>query len=347
MQPRIQTPVDPTATAEPPVPSTAAGRARRHVPQWLRLFVGTPLTVVGIVAFGVIALAAVLGPILTPYQPLDMIGPLHSPPTGAHLFGTNDVGQDLFTQAVYGARYSLAVGLGSGVAITVLATILGMTAGYVGRWVDDVLSMIMNVFLVMPQLPLLVVIAAYIPFKGGDPTGAAVVMIAVITITGWAWGARVIRSQTLTLRNRDFVQAAMVAGEPTWRIIFQEVMPNMISLLANTVIMSSMGAILAEAALDYLGIGSINQVTWGTMLNKAQANSTLFSGEWWCFVFPGLAIAVTAMSLILMNYGIDLVSNPRLRIIKDRSSIAGRARLIPFMPGGHHRPRGLKRGSES
>jgi peptide/nickel transport system permease protein len=288
------------------------------MPQWLRLFLGTPLAIVGVVTFAVIALAALFGPIFTPYQPLDMIGPVASPPSSSHWFGTNDVGQDLFTQAVYGARYSLVVGLGAGAAITVLATVLGMTAGYIGRWVDDALSMIMNIFLVVPQLPLLVVIAAYIPFKGNDPSGAALVMICVITITGWAWGARVIRSQTLTLRNRDFVQAAIVSGEPRRRIIFGEIMPNMISLLANTLILSTMGAILAEAGLDYLGIGSVSQVTWGTMLQKAQANSTLFSGEWWCFVFPGLAIAVTVMSLILMNYGIDLVSNPRLRVIGER-----------------------------
>jgi peptide/nickel transport system permease protein len=174
----------------------------------------------------------------------------------------------------------------------------------------------MNIFLVVPQLPLLVVIAAYVPFKGNDPVGAAITMIIVITITGWAWGARVIRSQTLTLRSRDFVQASIVSGESKPRIIFREIMPNMISLLANTVILSSMGAILTEAALDYLGIGSISQVTWGTMLNKAQSSSTLYSGEWWNFVFPGLAIAITVMSMILMNYGVDVISNPRLRTIK-------------------------------
>jgi peptide/nickel transport system permease protein len=297
-------------------PGAALAQPGRQAPQWLRLLFSTPLTVLGLAAFGVIALAAVFAPLLTPYKPLDMIGPLRSAPSASHWFGTNDIGQDIFSQIVYGARFSLVVGLGAGVSITVLATLLGMTAGYVGRWLDDLLSMIMNVFLVVPQLPLLVVIAAYVPFKGNDPVGAAITMIVVITITGWAWGGRVIRSQTLTLRNRDFVHAAVVVGEPSWRIIFSEIMPNMISLLANTVIMSSMGSILTEAALDYLGIGSINQVTWGTMLNTAQARSTLFSGEWWCFVFPGLAIALTVMSMILMNYGVDLVSNPRLRVIK-------------------------------
>lgn len=278
--------------------------------------VSSPLAVVGIALFALIAAAALFGPLITRYAPLDMVGPLGSPPSGTHWLGTNDTGQDIFSQVVYGARYSLAVGLGAGIAITVLATVTGMTAGYVGRWLDDLLSMIMNVFLVVPQLPLLVVIAAYVPLKGNDPSGSALIMITVITITGWAWGARVIRSQTLTMRNRDFVQAAVIAGDRQSRVIFQEVMPNMISLLANTLILSSMGSILTEAALDYLGIGSINQVTWGTMLNKAQATSTLFSGEWWCFVFPGLAIALTAMSFILLNYGVDIISNPRLRTIK-------------------------------
>jgi len=291
----------------------------RFFPQWARVMLGDPLTAVGIALFAIIAVLALPAPAIARYPPLDMeITALGKGPSGAHLFGTNDQGQDIFSQIVYGARYSLAVGLGAGVAITVISTVVGMTAAYLGRWIDDSLSMIMNIFLVVPQLPLLVVIAAYVPFRGDNPTGAALTMIAVITITGWAWGARVIRAQTLTLRNRDFVLASIVSGESQWRIIFREIMPNMLSLLANTLILSSMGAILTESALDYLGIGSINQVTWGTMLHKAQSNMSLFSGEWWSFVFPGLAIALTVMAMILMNYGIDLVSNPQLRVTSER-----------------------------
>jgi peptide/nickel transport system permease protein len=333
MQPDLATPiaVDPVL----PIDGVGAGSSRarvRIVPQWLRILVSTPLTAFGVVLFLGIVVLALIGPILTPYQPLDMLGPLGTGPSRSHLFGTNDQGQDIFTQITYGARYSLAVGLGAGTAITIIATVLGMTAAYIGRWLDDALSMLMNIFLVLPQLPLLVVIAAYVPFRSSNPTGAALTMIAVITITGWAWGARVIRSQTLTIRSRDFVQAAIVSGESRPRIIFKEIMPNMISLLANTLILSSMGSILTEAALDYLGIGSVSQVTWGTMLNKAQANSALFSGEWWSFVFPGLAIALTAMAMILMNYGIDLISNPRLRVIKEKRRGIFRRRHIASMP---------------
>lgn len=320
---------DPTFT--PAVSGAAIIVAQsRLTPHWFRVLVSTPLTAFGVLAFCAIVVTALFAPLIARYAPLDMIGPLGSGPSGSHLFGTNDQGQDIFSQIVYGARYSLAVGLGAGVAITVISTLVGMTAAYAGRWLDDLLSMVMNIFLVLPQLPLLVAIAAYVPFKGDNPVGAALTMIVVITITGWAWGARVIRAQTLTLRNRDFVLATIVAGEARWRIVFREILPNMISLLANTLILSSVGAILTEAALDYLGIGSISQVTWGTMLNKAQANSALFSGEWWSFVFPGMAIALTAMSMIFMNYGIDLVSNPQLRVIKQqrRRRWFGRASLV-------------------
>ncbi|MGI8827845.1 MAG: ABC transporter permease [Chloroflexota bacterium] len=329
MQPNLGTSSSPESLVAPLVTGALPSSTRRRSPQWLHLFFSSPLSVVGISLFALILLAALFAPLLARYQPLDMIGPLGSSPSGTHWLGTNDTGQDIFSQVVYGARYSLVVGIGAGSAITVLATVLGMTAGFVGRWLDDLLSMFMNIFLVVPQLPLLVVIAAYVPFKGNDPAGAALTMIIVITITGWAWGGRVIRSQTLTLRNRDFVQAVIVSGESRRRIIFQEIMPNMISLLANTIILSSMGSILTEAALDYLGIGSINQVTWGTMLNKAQGSSTLFSGEWWCFVFPGLAIALTAMSMILMNYGVDVISNPRLRAVKQRDGHRVWRRLHP------------------
>lgn len=295
----------------------------RHAPRmggqrhraWRALF-DTPLALAGVVIFAGIALAAVFAPLLARFAPIDMVGPLSAAPSGTHWFGTNNVGQDIFAQTVYGARFSLAVGVAAGVAITVIAALAGLAAGYIGGWMDDLLSTVMNVFLVVPQLPLLVVIAAYVPNRGGGPVTTAITMVLVITITGWAWGARVIRSQTLTLRHRDFVKAALVAGEPRRRIIVAEIMPNMISLLANTVIMSTLGSILAEAALDYLGVGSVSQVTWGTMLNHAQQTSTLFAGQWWCFVFPGLAIALSALSLILMNYAVDVISNPWLRSVR-------------------------------
>jgi peptide/nickel transport system permease protein len=306
-----QDPVDGAPLSIVPTP-----RTRLRIPTWIGIVLSDPVALAGFVLFALLVLLAVLAPVVARYAPDAMIAPQSQAPSQAHWFGTNQEGEDIFAQVLYGARFSLSVGLLAGLAITALATFVGMIAGYARGWIDDLLTLLMNTFLIIPQLPLLIVIGAYVPLKGNGTVSSIVVMATVITITGWAWGARVIRSQTLSLRSRDFVQASVVAGEPTRRIVFVEILPNMISLIVNTVIMSTMGAILTEAALDYLGIGNVTQITWGTMLFKAQADSELFMGAWWSFVFPGLAIAVTVMSMILMNNGIDAIANPRLRVVK-------------------------------
>jgi peptide/nickel transport system permease protein len=198
-----------------------------------------------------------------------------------------------------------------------------MPAGYVGGWVDDALGVVMNIFLVVPQLPLVIVLAAYLPIKG------AASMILIISLTSWAFGARVLRSQTLTLASRDFVLAAVISGESRRRIIFGEVMPNMISLIVSTFIFAFTGAILTEAGLEFLGFGDINSTSWGTMLYWAEVNSALLTGAWWHFVFPGLALALAATACVFINNGIDAISNPRLRVIKMRKR--GTAAQAPWM----------------
>jgi peptide/nickel transport system permease protein len=265
----------------------------------------------GAIVLLIIVLSAIFAPLITPYDPNNIGGANPSlAPTPGNWFGTNHQGEDIFTQVVYGGRLSLAVGATVGVLGVALAALFGMISGYVGGWLDEVLSTVMNVFLVIPTLPLLIVAGAYLPSKGG------VGMVIILTLTGWAWGARVLRAQTLSLRNRDFVHAAYMSGESTWRIVFFEILPNMISLLVSSFIFTFIGAILAEAGLEFLGFGDINTVSWGTILFWAEENSTLLSGEWWDFVFPGLAIALTISSLVFINYGIDAISNPRLRVIK-------------------------------
>jgi len=305
-----------TADQIEPTPLPAEARSHLRVPVWVAVLAGNPLSLIGCVMFLAIIALATFAPLLTHIDPSAMIAPLSQPPSAGHPFGTNQEGQDIFSQVLYGARFSLAVGLGVGFAVAFLATLIGMAAGYARGWLDDGLTLLMNIFLIIPQLPLLIVIGTYIPLHSDVAAASVLVMIVVITLTGWAWGARVIRAQTLSLRNRDFVQAALVTGEPAWRIIFVEMLPNMTSLIVNTVILSTMGGILTEAGLDYLGVGNVNQITWGAMLFKAQADSDLFMGAWWGFVFPGLAIALTVMSMILINNGLDAVSNPRLRKIR-------------------------------
>jgi peptide/nickel transport system permease protein len=185
-----------------------------------------------------------------------------------------------------------------------------MTAAYVGGLVDEVLNLVTNVFLVIPGLPLLIVVSSYLPFRGG------LAMTLIIAFTTWAGEARVLRSQALSLRSRDFVLAAKVTGEPLWRIIFGEVMPNMTSRIAAGFLGSFVGAILYEAGLEFLGFGGSQSSSWGVILFWAQNNAALETGSWWHFAFPGLALALTATSLIFINYGIDEISNPRLQKVK-------------------------------
>lgn len=294
----------------PAMPITAPRRRRLSPPGWVRLLLSNRLAAIGCVVLLIFVLAAIFAPLLTPYAPGDMITQPGQAPSGDHWFGSNQQGEDVFSQVVYGARYSLFIGFATGLATTFLAIVIGMIAGYVGGWLDDALGVVMNVFLIIPQLPLLIILAAYIPVKG------AAAMVIVISITGWAWGARVLRSQTLALRSRDFVEAARVSGESAWRITFAEIMPNMISLIASSYIFAFIGAILTESGLEFLGLGDVNNVSWGTTLYWAQNNTALLTGQWWHFLFPGLAIALTATACIFINYGIDAISNPRLRVTK-------------------------------
>lgn len=308
-------------------PEEQAPRARGRrgiVPNWLKLLLSNRFALVGAIVLLIIVLAAIFAPLLTPYDPSAIASaPSEVPPSAGNWFGTNQQGEDIFAQVVYGARLSLSVAAAVGIIGVGLACLVGMVSGYVGGWVDEVLSMVMNIFLVIPQLPLLIVASAYLPVKGG------LGMIIILSVTGWAWGGRVLRAQTLSLRNRDFIQAAYVSGEPTWRIVFFEILPNMISLLVSSFIFTFIGAILAEAGLEFLGFADINTISWGTILYWAQANATLISGTWWHFLFPGLAIALTITSLVFINYGIDAISNPRLRAIKVakqyRSQVKARA----------------------
>lgn len=136
----------------------------------------------------------------------------------------------------------------------------------------------------------------------------------VIGLTGWAWGARILRSQTLTLSRRDFVTASRLAGESRWRILMAEILPNMLSLVIANLVFATIGAILAEASLEFLGLGNPSAVTWGTMLFWANSGGALLSGAWWWIVPPGLAIALVGLSLALVNFGVDQLSNPRLRL---------------------------------
>ena len=236
-----------------------------------------------------------------------MVGRPHEAPSEEHRFGTTRQGQDVFTQVVHGTRQSLAVGFGAGTAIITLCILIGITAGFLGGVVDEILSLLMNVFLVLPGLPLIIVVSGWVEQPGPRTIGIT------LALTSWAYGARVLRSQTLILRNSEFVAAARVSGESTWRIVLFEILPNMISLVMSSWIGAVIFVIVTEATLAFLGLGNPNAISWGTSLYWAQNNQALLTHAWWTFFFPGACIALVGFSLTLINYGIDEISNPRLR----------------------------------
>ena len=252
-----------------------------------------------------VAVAAV-GPLLVG-DPAALVAVPLQPPSASHWLGTTGQGQDVLAQTVVGTRVSLAVGFAVGIVVVLVGSLVGVAAGYFGGRVDGLLSLLFNVFLVIPGLPLAIVMAAYLP--SGPLTVAA-----VLVFTGWAWNARVVRGQTLALRKRDFVAAALVSGESTLRIVTREILPNMTSLLVAQVIGSTVYAIGALVGLEFLGLGDVSSITWGTNLYWASNDSALLTGAWWTYVPTGLCVALVGFGLVMLNSGFDEITNPRLQM---------------------------------
>ncbi len=278
-----------------------SGKKRRFL--WMRN--AKALTGVGILGFFV--LIAIIGPWIAPFDPDERSDALLQPPSWTHVMGTTHTGQDVFSQVILGTRGVLVIAFVAGAVATMLGILVGITAGYLGGVGDEGLSVLSNIFLVIPQLPLIIIITGALPSAGG------LTVALVIAATGWAWGARVLRAQTMSLRKRDFVEAARANGEKTWRIILAEMMPNMTAIIAAGFIGTVGFAVLSQVTLSYLGLTPGDQWNWGTILYWAQAQLALQRGAWWWYGFPGICIALLGMSLTLINFGIDEFVNPRLR----------------------------------
>jgi peptide/nickel transport system permease protein len=263
---------------------------------------------IGILLFFVIV--AVIGPWIAPDDPTATSVALLQGPSGAHLLGTTQSGQDVLSELLVGARSTVVIGFLAGIIATALSIIVGVCAGYFGGLVDDLLSMLTNVFLVIPGLPLLIVLVAYLP-KG---TGSNPLVLGfIISITGWAWGARVLRAQTLSMRRRDYVASAQVIGERRLRIIGFEILPNLTAIVASSFVFTVLYGIGTYVALTFLAVVDPQRWSWGGMLFWAESLSAPQVGAWWWFLPPGLAIAMLGTSLALLNFGIDEFINPRLR----------------------------------
>jgi peptide/nickel transport system permease protein len=233
-------------------------------------------------------------------------------PSAAHLLGTDAYGQDLFAQLIYSTRQSLFLAVAAGALATLLSVMVGVTSAYLGGLTDDLLSLVTDIFLVIPAFPLIVVIAAYSK-NGGDT-----ILIAVLVVTGWSYGARQLRAQALSLRNRDFLVAAKLRGERRWRVIVSEILPTMTSLIVAIFLGTTVYAIVAAAGLQFVGLGNPSTLSWGTMLYWAQNNEALQAGSPLWAIMPGICIALLGAAFALLNYAFDEVSNPALRPVRKK-----------------------------
>jgi peptide/nickel transport system permease protein len=278
-----------------------------RLPSGLAAFVTNPKGMAGVVILLALVLFSVFGPMMSDYNPNRRAGKPHVMPGYEHVLGTTRMGKDVFTQLAYGGRVSLAVGFGAGFAAAAIGLALGISAGYFGGRVDDIITFFVNVVLVLPGLPLIIVIATMVE------QASPLVIGLVLALTGWGWAARTIRTQTLSLRTREFVLSAELMGEKKWRIILVEIFPNMLSFVMGGFVLGTIAAILAEAALEFIGLGDPNAVTWGTMLFWAQNNLALQSGAWWEIWPPCIAIMLTGAALVLINFAVDEITNPQLK----------------------------------
>jgi len=293
----------PAGQLTPPVPIKGKVTRAIRLPR-------SPKVIAGLVIIAAFAILTLVGPWVAPYSPNDNSFAQNLHPSAAHWLGTSNLGADIFSQLLNGARATMVVGFIAGLVATVLSVIIGISAGYLGGGADEGLSLTANVFLAIPGLPLLIVLDSYLPTAGRSNT---LLIGVIIAITGWAWGARVLRAQTLSVKRRDFVEAARIAGEGRIRIMVFEVLPNLLAIVASSFLFTMLYCIGTYVALAYLGVTSTSVWNWGTMLYWAQTSNAPLTGAWWWFVPPGLCIALVGTGLALLNFGVDEFINPRLR----------------------------------
>lgn len=302
-----------TATLRSPV--SGAPQRKTFWSQLVQAFAmfRNPKSVAGLIILGVFVLVAILAPWIAPYAPTQKDrDALRQPPSLEHWLGTTHMGEDVLSQIIYGTQGVIVVGFLSALIATFIAITIGVIAGYVRGWKSESLSALTNVFLVIPGIPLIIIIASQFE----NPP--LIVIAAVLGLTGWAWGARVLRAQTMSLRNRDFIQAARANGEPLRRIITVEMLPNLMALIASSFVGTVTAAILGLTTLAFIGVIPVSNLNWGTILFWAQQNGA-FPRLWWWYVPAGLCIAIIGVALSLINFGIDEYVNPRLRSAGERA----------------------------
>jgi peptide/nickel transport system permease protein len=261
---------------------------------------------IGLGLLGLFLFLAVFGTAIAPDDPTASSLDVLSGISADHWLGTTENGEDVFSQLLAGARVSIIVGFAAAAISAVLGATVGLLGGYFGGWTDRTFDAFENWFLVIPQIPLMIVLARLL-----EPS--LTVLIAVIGLTSWAGTGRIVRAQVLTLRERAFVERARALGASDGYIIRTHILPNTLPLIfANTVLIVAV-AILAEAALAFLGLGDPTRISWGTMLENAFSSGAPSAGAWWYVIPPGLCITLLVLSVSILGYLFEEYVNPRLR----------------------------------
>lgn len=263
----------------------------------------------GIIIIAIFAIVAIVGPILMPFKTTDIATSsayVFNKPSMEHLLGTDNQGRDVLAYLVNGSRSSLFVGLTATIISMVLGTLIGIIAGYSGKWIDTLLMRVTDFFLVLPWLPFCMVLAAIL---GNNVWN----IILVIGLTGWAGTARIIRAQTLSVKEQQYVERAQSIGAKNGYIMLKHIFPNVFPLVFSEGILTVSGAILTETALAFLGLGDPTNPSWGTMLNDAYETGAMTMGAWWYFITPGVCVILVALGFTLMGYAFDEILNPKLK----------------------------------
>jgi len=262
---------------------------------------------IGLTLLVILTGAAVLAPWISPYNPAETSGNPFEAPSRRHLLGTNDIGQDILSELIFGARISLAIGFLAALVAIAIGTTVGIIAGYFSGLVDTILMRAVDVVLVIPFLPLMILLAAYL----GPSFWNIIIVIGVLV---WARPARVLRAQVLSMRTLNYIEAARALGAPTGRILRLHILPGVLSLSLAQFILAASNSILIEAALSFLGLGDPTAKSWGSILYYAQVRSAFLSGAWvWWVLPPGLVITLAVLGFALTGFALEEVINPRLR----------------------------------
>jgi len=271
-----------------------------------RIFRRNPLGIIGVVILTCFLGIAIFCPVLSPYDPVETVGGYLGPASRAQILGTDQIGRDILSRVLYGTRISLLVGTTAAAIAVFIGTSIGLVSGYFGKGPGELLMRFTDMFLVMPQLVLMLILAALLGQN-------IYIIMLVVGVTSWPLMARIIRSEVLSLKQRPFVERAISIGCSDFYLIRKHILPNVMPLITANAILVIPTAIIAEATLSFIGLGDPTAISWGSILNAAFGHHAIILGLWYWFIPPGLAIVLLCMSFALIGHAVDEVLNPRLR----------------------------------